>query len=369
MPNPKAHGIQLAKMCEGFAGAGIDLELILPRKGDSSVSLESFYELKNPFKIKMLRVINLWPATRIGFNLSAFTFALAYFFYLLAERIRGRRGLIYTIDLDQFSFFLIPLLGLPYFFETHAAKRKNFLYRFFLRNAQGIITINSWIKNDLISKFGLNPGKIMVFPNGIDLRMFDSELAQKEARAKLNLAEQAKIIAYIGRFYNWKGLGILPRAAEILPESFTFYLVGGTERQFKDIVGIESLPRNIICLGERDYREIPLWIRAADLLLVLGTKANAYSYYQTSPLKIFEYMAAGKPIVASQTPALEEIVSEREAIFYEPDSAESLAIAVRSALENPERLTVISARAYDKVRQFSWHNRAEAVKNFISQRI
>lgn len=369
LPNKRAHGIQLIKMSEALVESGVNLKLLVPfRRGLRAETLQSFYGLKSPIPLRRLPVVSIFPKTRFGFNLRALTFAVSYFFYLLMKRLAGEKAVIYTIDLDQFSFFLIPLLGSPYFFETHATKEARFPYRYFLKKTSGIIAINNWIKNDLISKFNLNPEKVTVFPNGIDLEMFDSGFSQKEARAKLNLPPELKIIVYIGRFYDWKGLSILPRAAEFLPENFVFYLVGGTERQFKDIVGVERLPQNIVCAGERDYGEMPLWLIAADLLLVLGTKANSYSYYQTSPMKIFEYMASRRPILASRTPAVQEIVTNQEAIFYEPDKAEDLAANIRSAFDNSEKLKEVSERAYIKVREFSWRNRAQAVEKFIKSK-
>ncbi len=368
LPNEKAHGIQLAKMCEAFVAAGIDLELIVPARGVHHETLENFYGLKHKIKIIKLATLNLWPATRFGFNLGAVTFALAYFFYLLKEKLAGRTGIIYTIDLDQFSFALIPLLGWPYFFETHAIKRKNFLYKYFFKKANGIITINNWIKKDLLGKFGMPKDKILVFPNGIDVEMFSSKNSQKEARQKLNLDINVKIILYVGRFYDWKGLNILTQAAEFLPDQYLFYLVGGTSSQFQDIIGAKSVPGNIVCAGERGYQEIPLWIAAADVVLVLGTKANEYSYYQTSPMKIFEYMAARRPIVASRTPAVREVLSESEAVFYDPDDARSLAITIRSVMDNQPKLAAVVEQAYQKVLQYAWLNRAQTIVNFISQK-
>lgn len=369
LPNEKAHGIQLAKMCEAFLESGTNLELLVPwQRGLTAKKLKEFYGLRQSVTLRRLPVINIFPVTRFGFNLRALTFAAAYFFYFLAKKITGERAVIYTIDLDQFSFFPMAFLGWPYFFETHATKRKSRLYDFFLRRARGIIAINSWIKNDLRTKFGLTEGRFLVFPNGIDFTMFNSDLSQKEARAKLKLPLNQKIIAYIGRFYDWKGLEIVAPAAEFLPADFVFYLVGGTTVQFQDIAAVKTIPENIVCVGARPYQEMPLWVAAADLLLVIGTKSNDYSYYQTSPMKIFEYMASRRPIVASRTPAVHEILSESEAVFYEPDNAESLGIAIRSVLADEKLLFGKIDRAYDKVRSYSWLNRAQAIQNFISYR-
>jgi glycosyltransferase involved in cell wall biosynthesis len=82
-------------------------------------------------------------------------------------------------------------------------------------------------------------------------------------------------------------------------------------------------------------------------------------------MKLFEYMASQKPIVTSKTPAIEQIVSENEAIFYEPDNANDLADAILYALENLEESRKKSQNAYEKVKEYSWEKRAKSVINFM----
>lgn len=370
MPNEKAHGIQLAKMCEALIGEGIELELILPRRENTiTETIESFYGLKKSISVTKLPVLEFPRHSKLGFNLASFTFALAYFFYLASKRLRGEHGIIYTIDLDKFSFVLIPLLGLPSFIEMHSTKEPNWSYRFFLKRARGIFAIRKRVKDDLVQKFNLDPERLAVAPNGIDIPMFDLKISKKDARVKLNLPVDARVAMYIGKFFEWKGLGVLLDLAKRLRDKTVIYLVGGTLKGLSLLVGTSNLPPNIICFGERSYKEMPLWLKAADVLLLLGTKSNDYSYTQTSPMKLFEYMTARRPIVASRTPANEEVISESEVFFYEPDNAEDLANQIKRLLENPELGNPVINRAFDKALKYSWENRAEAVLNFIKSNL
>ncbi|KKR04494.1 MAG: group 1 glycosyl transferase [Candidatus Peregrinibacteria bacterium GW2011_GWC2_39_14] len=330
MPSEKAHGIQLAKMCEAFLLRGADLELVLPRRGEGR-SLKDFYGLQVEIPVRRLPVLNF------GFILSSFSFMISSYFYLR----RKKDAIIYTIDMDNFSFVFLRFLGLPYFSEIHGAKKKAFFWEVFLKKISGSIVINNNIKKSLMGTFGLASKKIMVKPNGIDLEMFSGTITKEEARKKLDLPPDKKIAIYVGREVSWKGMGILLEAQKFLTDE-TIYII-----------------------SDRPYQEIPYWLRAADLCIVIGTKKNEYSYLHTSPMKLFEYMASGRPILAADTPANREIVSENEAYFYEPDNPKDLADKISKIMTNllDSKLKVDNARA--KVENYTWSKRAKEILEFI----
>jgi len=185
-------------------------------------------------------------------------------------------------------------------------------------------------------------------------------------RKILNLPIGCRIVLYSGRFYDWKGLEILLEAARLLRKEIFIYCVGGSDGDLKKITGNDkAIPPNLICVGKKDYKEMPLWLRSADTLIVLGTKRNDYSYLHTSPMKLMEYMASGRQIVASRTPANQEIVSEKEAFFYLPDDAGDLARKITEALENPVIAGEKVESAFAKVKELSWKKRADSVLHFI----
>ncbi len=366
MPTEKAHGIQLAKMCEAFCEQGVSLTLLAPRRGDAPVPLREFYGLRSSIPLKKLPAPDTYGAGRIGFLFGSFVFMASYFFYCLFQKARGACDAIYTVDIDQFSFFLIPLLDIPYFVELHDAKPWSALYAWFLRNARGIIAVNSIIKKDIAAAFGIPEKNIIVCPNGIDMARFGKNVSKKEARASLGLPHNARIALYAGKFYAWKGLAVLIRAAQKLREG-AIYIVGGDGDDLKKIAGVDDLPRSLICFGHRQYREIPMWLHAADVLLLLGTKENEYSRLHTSPMKLFEYLASRRPIVASRTPAIEDVVSEREVFFYEPDNAESLEAAIGRAYSarEAEEIRRKTESAFEKAQEFTWEERAKKIISFI----
>ncbi|MFY9462613.1 MAG: glycosyltransferase, partial [Candidatus Sungiibacteriota bacterium] len=370
LPTEKAHGIQIAKMCEAFIEQGMNMELVAPRRGRDFRTLREFYGLRVEVPMTRLWAPD-WYGSRMGFAASSLFFAVRYFFYLWRKKKSGERCIIYTTDLDQFSFFLIPFLGVPYFVEMHDAKKKTMPFTLLLNRARGIITINRIIKRELMDVFQLKDGVLLVFPNGVDLAMFRSQESGASARAALGIPESRPVVMYAGRVYAWKGLGVLPAVARKLPD-FDFYIVGGTAEEMRAIGAMDEQPKNLICVGHRPFQEIPRWLRAANVLIATGTNANAYSFLHTSPMKLFEYAAAGRPIVAARTPAIEDVFTSRGQngiFFYEPDSADGLAVAIHAVFMDPETTTEQVETVRDSVSLYQWQYRAEKIQGFIEDRL
>lgn len=362
MPTEKAHGIQLAKMCEAFVGAGADLELVLPKRKNTPTPIEEFYGLKHEIPVKKLPVVDVYRHGRIGWRMSSLSFMAVCFLYFLKKRLSGEKMILYTIDMDNFSYLWLPFLFAPFFIELHNVKVRNFRNNSCLKRAKGIIAINNIIREKLIKYFGLPSEKIIVHPNGIDPEKFESIPDREEARKKLNLPLSRKIALYVGRIYDWKGLEILSGLA--LKKSITFYVVGGTKEELENVTG-KNIPAEIVCAGPCEYKDIPTWLAAADLLVAVGTRKNPYSYYHTSPMKIFEYMAARRPILAAETPAIRQIVSDEEASFYSPDDPGDLSSMIETVIDDQKISETKVQKAHGKMQNFSWDNRARDIIKFI----
>lgn len=353
-PTGKAYGIrgQIAKMCEAFIRNGIRVELITPKlEKTTSEEVAAFYGLSLPpgnLIISPAWVPPISRASRIGFLLSCFVFSITS-----VLRARRKREIIYSLDLDHFSFITIPFLRRPYFFEIHSNKKDTFFHRRLFKYASGIIAINNNVKNSLEETFPVLKGKIIVHPNGVDHRLYQQTsplLIQKPA------------VVYTGSFDDWKGLQVVVGAAEELPD-VNFYLVGGKKEALA--AGGNMFPPNIFVHGPKPFTEIPKWQNAADILLVTGTKKDEYSYNYTSPLKLFEYMATQKPIVAARTKAIENVVSSDIVFFYEPDDANDLARVIERVFSSTEDVRRKTSAAFEKSKLLSWDARARSITSFI----
>ena len=364
IPHKKAYAIQIAKMCEAFVEEGVDLELIIPRQNGATSDIKEYYNLRVPISVKRLHALNFYASSKWGYFLSSSIFIISYSLYFLSKIIRGEKGIIYTIDMDTFSFVFLPYFGMPCFLETHGGKAGNFLNKIFFKRAKGVIAINNIIKKQIDKTVNFPENKILVWPNGIDLNLF-REISKEEARKKLTLPKEGKIVMYSGRFYGWKGLEVLVDAVDKLPVDVSVYIVGGTKEEFMAITKKGKLPDNLIFFGEKHYVDIPLWLSAADSLLVLGTKYDTQSYMYTSPMKVFEYLAMKRQIVASKTPAICDIVSDEHVIFYEPDNAADLARKMQLSVSADPLIKRKPVVAFELAVNFTWRKRAGNIIRFI----
>jgi glycosyltransferase involved in cell wall biosynthesis len=109
-----------------------------------------------------------------------------------------------------------------------------------------------------------------------------------------------------------------------------------------------------------------LWQRSADVLVLPNTAKEKISAYYTSPMKLFEYMASKKPIVASDIPSIKEIVSEENVFFVLPDDSAKLALGIKSVFLDDALAEKRAIKSFEDVRSHTWQNRAERIINFMN---
>lgn len=361
MPTEKAHGIHIMKMCEAFAEVA-EVELVLPRRFNK-IKDNSFeyYGAERSFKIKKLPCIDLIPWDKylgyLALWLENLSFGFSVFLYLLFKKA----DIIYTRDK---SLIFISLFKKNLVFEAHTFPKRYFLYHPFLKRAKGVVIITQKLKEFFMEK-GIGSDKILVAPDGVDIEMFEcSNVRMFEAREKLGLPQDKKIVLYTGHLYSWKGVQTLAEASQFLPENTEVYFIGGTAEDIKKFK-INGYPISIKIVGHRLHQEIPYWLKAADVLVLPNSGKEEISRHWTSPLKMFEYMASKRPIVASDLPSIREILNEHNAILVEPDNPEALAQGIKKALEDKLLSDKISEKAFSDVQQYTWQKRAEKILSHI----
>lgn len=361
IPTEKAHGIQIMKMCESFASYNMEVELVLSKRFNKiEEDPFKYYGVRRNFKIKKLPCLDLVPLDKyighLGSWVESITFNLFVFPYILFKKV----DIIYTRD--KFSLFHI-LFKKNLFFEAHTFPKNYFLYSPFLKRFKKIIVITQKLKDFFVEK-GINADKILVASDGVDLEKFNIKDSQEECRRKLNLSLDKKIVLYTGHVYEWKGAQTLAKASHFLPEDVEIYFVGGTDRDIKEFKARNSKLK-IKVVGHKPYSEIPFWLKAADVLVLPNSAKKEISRYWTSPLKMFEYMASKRPIIASDLPSIREILNKNNAFLVEPDSPEKLAKSIKNTLKNPNLSAKISNQAFNDVLSYSWQKRAKNILEFL----
>ena len=230
------------------------------------------------------------------------------------------------------------------------------------RSADGYIVTTTGNLAELEGRFGKRL-RVAVIPNGTRLQP-DRKYEALQPIPPLS-------VVYAGHLYPWKGVDVLLQALVNL-EGVNATIIGGDAAE-PDFQRLQDTSRSI-GLGSRvDFVGMVEPSRVSGLLakgdvLVLPNVGAASAVNYTSPLKLFEYMAAGKPIVASNLPSIREVLRDGEnAVLVEPGNPTALTSGLRRVLEDPKLAERIASRAFDEVTEYSWDCRAERVEALLNE--
>ncbi len=372
LPTEKAHGIQIAKMCEAFSSSNIDIELIYPmRKNRIKDGFFDYYGIDKPRDDCAFKLIKLWSIDLvgvvpvIGFWIQGISFTKMVVFYLFLKKYSG---IIYSRD--QFSALVLSFFKrFNVVFELHSLPSSvRFYHKIFYKKIHRFVVISNGLKKDLV-RFGVDENNVLVAPDGVDLKEFNISDEKMDIRERLNLPKDKKIILYSGHLYKWKGAEILLDAASNLKD-ILFVFVGGTKKdteRFKKKAGNMKL-KNTLIIGHRPRKDIPFYLKSADLLMLPNSGKEKISSHYTSPLKLFEYMASGVPILASDLPSIREILNNDNAIFFNPDNSTDLTRKIERCINDNDFLDEISRESLQDVRQYSWILRARKIIDFFNKK-
>lgn len=362
-PSEKAASLFAAHSVDSFEKVGVQTEMVVPRRlGRASKQADKYYGLSQSIKINYLPTIDIFwiPFFKsVAFYTSYVVFSIFSVLYVLF-RVR-KTDVVYTNE--ALVALLVSIVHKRTVYEMHDfPEHFIFIYGWLCKIVEGVITTNVWKKEQLTMRCGANPNRVLVEMNAVDVNAFRLDMTKEEARRKLSINEKGKIILYTGHLYSWKGVDVLAQAMREIPDA-TAYFVGGTTPDVADFKMRYVGMSNIRIIGHRPHNEIPFWQAAADVLVLPNTAKESISLYATSPMKLFEYMASGRPIVASLLPSVKEIISDDAVVFVLPDDPHALAEGIRRAYNETHSTRV--ARAGAIVEEHTWDARASRIVNFL----
>jgi len=370
IPSERANTLQTMKMCEAFALAGATVTLFHPYRVQPKAMKEirdvfAHYGVrKDAFEIRRLPALDLLPAAeKTGIGLAARgAFLLQTWTYTaIAVPVIAamKKGVVFTREIFA-AAALIPLRtarGLKLIYEAHTLpNRKLFPV---LRGVDGVACVSEGLGSQL-REIGVR--NVLVAPNGVDLSRFENLPSKAEARAHLGW-DARSVAAYTGQLFAWKGVATLADAAPLMP-GVRVLMIGGTGKELEEYRARAKKIPNLEVAGQIPPSEVPLRARAADVLVLPNTSQDKESREHTSPLKLFEYMASGTPVAASDLPSVREIATAANCRLFPPDDPPALAAAVTWLLDHPAEAARLATRAREDVQKRTWLNRAKAILEF-----
>ena len=368
-PSEKAASLFVAKNAEAFGNHGHQVTLLVPRRvGRMLCDPYEQYGVTKNFRVVYLPIIDIFMVPflgRIAFFVSLLTFSLSVVAYALYT---GTNKTMFYSN-ENIPLYVLSFLFKHTFYEMHdfpEKKMSRVFYSYFLRRMKWILIHNQWKLDEARKQFDLQKEKLLLQMNAVDINEFDIRLTKREAREKLGLSLQERVGVYTGHLYGWKGVHTLADSVKFLDEHVRVFFVGGTENDIEAFREKYQHMPQIVITGHKPHSEISVWQKAADVLVIPNTAKEKISKYYTSPMKLFEYMASSRPIVATDIPSIREIIGPDEAFICQPDDAQSMADAIMSALLHEEKSLRKAQMALQKVQEYTWDKRAQNILKFAN---
>jgi glycosyltransferase involved in cell wall biosynthesis len=378
LPQPEAHIIHDVNTANAAANLGYPAILVYIQQGKKALNpLDWFYpfrpkkpseELINFYNIQdKLKVIPLSMPSPISEMGGKWTHPSTYVCkYYFPVHIFPHTKILHTLDWNLVKTAIRA--GIPVIYERE--HDRNGKYEPEIVNSplfQVAITVADSVRENMI-KNGMPPEKIVKLHLSYNQSFLVRQPeAAAEWRKKLLIEGRQHLVVYSGGLYKFKGVDLLLDVAKELPH-VQFAFAGGKETQlrvYRQLVE-EKQVKNAIFLGYLQHQQLPSLLQAADLLAHPHLSGQAATF--TSPLKFFEYLASGTPIVASEIPPLMEFKTTNiVAGWCETDSVAAYTRTLKHALERHPRKVEGYSEQINFARQFSWESRLTKIMSYVDE--
>ena len=355
VPSNAANSIQVMKMCNAFAAHGHQVVLFAKRSAPhvSLDTLQTFYGTEQPL------TVHFYPEVKtVGKRYVHRAFLASKLLVESPDLVFGR---------DITASYLAAQLGFRTMIELHAHVEEYsdsyaacILKILHHKKLERAIVTSHTLKAALVQDFAIDERLLLPLHNGADLPPTEEAIP---------LPEGPLHVGYIGHLYRGKGMEVIGELVKRCPWAH-FHIIGGRSQdveQWKDALASHT---NITFYGFMAPREVAAYRNAMDVLL-LPYQRQVYIKDNTeptngrwmTPLKLFEYMAAGKAIIASRLEVTQEILLHRDdALLCDPERLDDWVDALRELHENASLRTLLGINAQAKLTQeLTWHTRTQKI--------
>jgi glycosyltransferase involved in cell wall biosynthesis len=384
-PTEKAHGLQIMQNCEAFADEGYTVELWVSRRLNipemrAIADSYTYYGVERNFKIGRVACLDLYGLTfgNLFLEKIAFViFVISYIFFLLLRLLFQRADIYYSRD--EYTLLILSLF-VPrekLAFEIHqfwSGRVSGWIQRQVVRRVGHVIAITPKLAEDVIQIHGADSEKVLVAHDGIRAARFANLPTQAEARRKIGWSETVFIVGFVGRLQMLnmdKGVGTLISALAQV-ENVSIALVGGPDEAVNVLreqwLSLGLSAENFLYAGQVKPDNVPLYLAAFDVCAMPHPFTKQFAYY-TSPLKLFEYMAAGRAIVASDLPGWADVIQHEEtALLFPAEDVQQLAIMIRRLRDDSVLRETLGENARLRVMaQYTWAARAKHIRQHLAR--
>ena len=230
--------------------------------------------------------------------------------------------------------------------------------------ADAVLTVSVPLRDYVVS-LGVEPGRLYVIPNGVDPALFQPGPPDPRARARWGLGN-GPVLGFVGGLRPWHGVDVLPTLLERLVQRYRglrLVIVGdGPLRgELEHTLKERGLTRSVVFTGWLPHEEVAELIRQFDVALAPYSKPEHAFYF--SPLKLFEYMSCGVPVVAAALGQIAEIVRDGETgLVYPPGELDALTAACDRLLADPALRQHLGQAAAKEIQGlYTWDQNAARV--------
>ena len=341
IPSNTANSVAVMKQCAAL-DKKCDLRIILTKPYGNVKDYAQVYNVQN---LKMIRLPKFMLKVK---EYPMILFVLIYVFLFRPDCIYSRDLLIN----DALSFW-----GIPSIYEMHQLEQENLIFnryyqkvlnRVLKRRTQvKIVCISEELKKQCIKR-GVPKECMTVLHSGVDL---------SNNRSTAREFSDNPLIMYTGSLQPGKGIEIILEMAEKSPD-LKYVIVGGSKEYTYEIPNVKVIPWV-------NHSEVPKYLMQADILLLPVTNQR-YQFF--SPLKMFEYLAAEKIIIASDTESVSEILEPGyNALLAKSGDADSFLACVRKVCEDKELQKTIRDNTLRTAQKYTWDIRAERIIKLFDQ--